>query len=1485
MLAVFAIGLCLTTATVAWQMQWNARAANTRVDALAARAADAIGQRLRIYEYGLRGARGAAIAAGLEGLDRAHFRQYAESRDFAREFPGARGVAVVRRVRQSDEAAFVAEERQQDDADYAILRIKPHDGDRYLVEFAEPYATNKRLVGFDFASETERRTAADLAKSTGLATLTPPLTPAVKVNFTGPLIHLLLPIYRPGLPIATAQDREQALYGWTATPLVVSEVMNALGHSQDYAVALTDRTDGAPKKLFETEIPQEAADASFVRQIPMTVYGRRWSAEIRPTRAFIAAMALPDPRFVALLGLLLSLLLAGFARLYAQSASRAREVMAEQSRRAAIVESSNDAIVSESLEGIVLDWNGGAEHLFGYTAIEAIGRPLATLLFDESRRTEDEEIRATIAEPGAIRSFDTTRRHKNGSLIEVSVTLSPMIDADGRLIGLSKTLRDITEAKRAQRDALTQNERLEKLVHERTAMHEAARRDLRNILDSVPALIGYWDKDLRNRFANYAYESWFGMGPDAIPGLHISEVLGVNYEPNRPRIEAAMRGESQTFERSVVLPDGVTRRHSLAHYVPDLVDGEVRGFYAVVHDISQQVDDRTRLASALAAVTLVEQKLRASESFLDRAGRIAGVGGWAIDLRTQAMTWSDQTRRMHEVDEDFVPALDNVMAFYPAEARTTIEQAVRDGIAHGRGWDLELPFVTAQGRSLWVRAVGAAEIEDGEPARLVGAFQDITDRRHAAQKLAQTTALLTTVLASASGVSVIATDCALNIQVFNAGAERLLGYSAGELVDVATPVVIHDRAEVEQRARELTEQLGRPVEGGAVFTEPSTFGQPREWTYVRKDGSRVKVSLVVTPMRAESGELTGYLGIAHDITQQKRYEESLRDAMYKAKQASLSKSQFLANMSHEIRTPMNAVIGLSYLLEQTSLDAQQVDFLDKLKRASKSLLLLINDVLDLSKIEAGELAVEHAPFNLKPALQDITDMMSVAADAKKIAFVVDMPDDIPDALTGDVMRLSQILTNLLANAIKFTAEGSVTLEVRPLAVSPTVATLRFSVRDTGIGIPFDLQPRLFTPFAQADVSTTRKFGGTGLGLSIVKRLANLMGGEVGFDSRPGEGSDFWVTIDFSLRKHRDDQAALVAPVAGGEPGLPGIRILVVDDSDINREVARRILELEGAVITLAENGEDAVVKLTAAPQDYDAVLMDVQMPVLDGHAATRVIRSELGLTMLPVIALTAGALTSERERSSANGMNDFVSKPFEPRALVACIRRYLPKDRLTHPEGTDTRKPVSQSERAGPADWPAIAGIDGEDVRHRLGGDKTLFRNMLARMLDEFVVGDAEHSLLDLSNLVTASAHLHKLKGSAGLLGAKEIHRVAGAAEVACRTGDIAMAIHHVSRISTLLRTLQANVAASLPPADEKIDEPSLADGLVDLTAIDELIDLLREQSFSAIALFRTVSPDLRRHFGAERFQNVATCIDELRFDEALAEFDRAASGAPMTHS
>jgi PAS domain S-box-containing protein len=614
------------------------------------------------------------------------------------------------------------------------------------------------------------------------------------------------------------------------------------------------------------------------------------------------------------------------------------------------------------------------------------------------------------------------------------------------------------------------------------------------------------------------------------------------------------------------------------------------------------------------------------------------------------------------------------------EDRERAERELREAIAGGHPFDTSFRVVWPGGEVRHIKATARVHRDSsGAPRRVVGTNVDVTASERAATELHETWSLLRTVLDSASEVAIVATDPALTIEVFNVGAERPLGYRAEELVGKTTPLLIHDMEEVALRAAELTRSLGRPVVGGEVFTEPSTLHQPREWTFVRKDGSRVEGSLVVTPMTTEDGRISGYVGIAHDATRHKEIERSLREAARAAQSASLAKSQFLANMSHEIRTPMNAVIGLSYILGQTPLSADQASCLAKLTTAGNALRALIDDILDLSKIEAGELRLEDAPFDLPKLVREIEDLMRVPADAKGIQLASIWCDSPPRALRGDAHRLRQVLVNLLSNAIKFTDHGSVQLRIERTGAAtrgPGWERLRLTVRDSGIGIPIEQQARLFQPFAQADSSTTRRFGGTGLGLSIVRRLVSLMGGEVGLSSAPGVGSAFWAELELAVAREPEIETPVHhAPLA---KTLTGIRVLVVDDSDVNREVASRTLALQGATVSSARDGREAVELLTQTPTAFDIVLMDVQMPVMDGPDATRRIRNQLGLR-LPILALSAGTLESETELALEAGMDGFVSKPFYPAELAARIERLV---RRAVPAGS---VPVDPAQEVPPA--------------------------------------------------------------------------------------------------------------------------------------------------------------------------------------------------------
>jgi signal transduction histidine kinase/CheY-like chemotaxis protein len=441
---------------------------------------------------------------------------------------------------------------------------------------------------------------------------------------------------------------------------------------------------------------------------------------------------------------------------------------------------------------------------------------------------------------------------------------------------------------------------------------------------------------------------------------------------------------------------------------------------------------------------------------------------------------------------------------------------------------------------------------------------------------------------------------------------------------------------------------------------------PREWTYIRKDKRRVPVLLKVSAMFDDSGTLSGYLALARDISRDRELERSRREAASQAQQANAAKSAFLANMSHELRTPLNAVIGLGYLLERTPLNEEQRSFLGKINLAGRSLLAVISNILDISKIEAGEMLLEDAELELVPLVQDIAQMLAPSAHAKGVALHVHCAPELPPRLRGDALRLGQIVTNLLNNAIKFTTSGQVELDLRCVQQTLTAVRVRLCVRDTGIGMDAAGLARLFAPFSQADASTTRRFGGTGLGLSIVRHLIDLMGGEIGVTSTAGVGSEFWVEIPLRASDAVEpgvEVALRAAPsTALVTRSLAGAKILIVDDSDINREVAQSILERHGATVATSATGAAALERLRQAPKAYDIVFMDVQMPDMDGNETTRRIRTELQLATLPIIALTAGALPSERECSLQAGMNAVLTKPFEPAALLQIVRRHMEQD-------------------------------------------------------------------------------------------------------------------------------------------------------------------------------------------------------------------------------
>jgi PAS domain S-box-containing protein len=561
-----------------------------------------------------------------------------------------------------------------------------------------------------------------------------------------------------------------------------------------------------------------------------------------------------------------------------------------------------------------------------------------------------------------------------------------------------------------------------------------------------------------------------------------------------------------------------------------------------------------------------------------------------------------------------------------------------------------------------------------------------------------------------------------------------------------------------------------------------------EHVHYTQDNRKIYVEVSTSPIRDEEGHVVQVVHVTRNITERKKAQEELTKAKDEAERANRAKSEFLAHMSHEIRTPMNGVIGMTRFLLDTDLTPEQREYGEIVRRSAESLLKVINDILDYSKIESGKLDMESIVFDVRSVIDETSQILAAKASEKALAFSCRVDPEIPSLLCGDPGRLRQILINLAGNAVKFTKAGSVVIEVGLDGETPTHVTLRFTIHDTGIGIPADKIDLLFQSFSQLDPSTTRKYGGTGLGLAIAKQLVQIMGGDIGVQSIDGNCSTFWFTALFEkVSKDCTEETA----GKGKDPSAIGayaegmkLRLLVAEDNLINQKVALRTLEKLGYQADAAANGKMA---LKAWQTDrYDLILMDVQMPEMDGFEATDIIRrQEMGTGRhIPIIAITAHAMKGDREKCLAAGMDDYIAKPIHPKALAEAIKRLFGKQKSRQ----DFPAPVPLDKKV--FDWAsALERLDGE-------------RDFLKELIGVFMVNVERHmaaikSALAGGDAETARREAHSLKGAASNIGADLLRDTAYAVELAGKNAEFEKALGLMPKLREDVDRFRSAVSAA----------------------------------------------------------------------------------------
>ncbi|MBK1619797.1 hypothetical protein CKO42_15365 [Lamprobacter modestohalophilus] len=1094
-------------------------------------------------------------------------------------------------------------------------------------------------------------------------------------------------------------------------------------------------------------------------------------------------------------------------------------------------------------------------------------------------------------------------------------------------------------------------------------------------------------------------------------------------------LERHFRGESDLYECEARM------RHKDGHWVWVLDIGKVARWSKDGQPLSMSgihLDITQRKQAEIA----VAQYRRQLETLI---GNLPGIAfrcrnddDWTMEFmseQTQALTGYAPAELIGNRQTSFA-------ALIEPDDRERVWSQVQQALAARQAHDIEYRIRDREQQVHWVmeRGIGIWAA-DGSLEALEGFITDMTERYQAQARLTRSEARLSALIDNAPiGIALVGAD--RRAVLVNRALTEFLGRSAAELADLRFEEFTHP----EDREKDV-QLFGELMRGERTFYALSK-------RYLRPDGSEVRGSLRVTLVPAAEGEPFLPLAMVEDIREQQRAEEE-RIARESAESANRAKSEFLANMSHEVRTSMNAILGMTHLALQTALDTKQRNYIEKAYRSAEALLGILNDILDFSKIEAGRLTLEQVELSLDEVFGNLATVIGFKAEHKGLELIFDLPPELPSALVGDPLRLSQILTNLANNAVKFTEQGEIIIGAEVLAQDAETCRLHFIVRDTGIGLSAEQQAKLYQPFSQADTSTTRRYGGTGLGLTISKDLCELMGGAIWVESRLGVGSSFHFTAQLGKQQgiprqapialHElaalrvlvvDDNASAretlsamltslglhVESVASGDealqrlrettdlhdlmlldwkmPGLDGLatarailartdstpppallmvtaygreeamaaaedldirgfltkpatpselldaishalgrpltpaprprkrhdrgasaadiarlqgaKVLLVEDNAINQELALELLTSNGLRVEVVNDGQEALARLEQ--ESFDGVLMDCQMPVMDGYEATRRLRQDPRFAELPVIAMTANALAGDREKVLAAGMNDYVAKPVNVsvlfQTLAHWVRPGLPDPgasaQSSGPESVPeagsgslaTAAPAPAVPGPSEAEAPALLALDGFDTAaglERVQGNRALYLKLLHKVaqthgedltgIDAAVAG---------GNWEQAQCLIHRLKGVAGNLGAEALQRACTRLEASAkqRTADPdaqAAVERELARVLAAIATLPA--AMPTPRAASPATPASPANAMESPQpeqVLAELAVLIEDSSFAAGSRLEAERLLLERAGLRHEAQQLQAALEDFDFETAqtLLEEIRTAEAA-----